>query len=215
MAAGQQAASVAAEQAGQVTRQAAEQVKDVAGTAVEQARQVGQEASAQVGSLVEQTKAQAHQQAERQTQQLAAALGNLGEQGRALLAGNHEEAGSLPQYGHTAVAKLDEVTRRLQHRGFDGVVADVQNFARRRPGTFLPGAAALGFGLGRLLRGGIRGQTPGATQPDTPGGQNPPIPLPGEPPLPAAAPAAGAETMTPPPPAPPAQAAVGPEWAGR
>jgi hypothetical protein len=33
-------------------------------------------------------------------------------------------------------------------------MADVQRFARRRPGVFLLGALGVGFGVGRLLRSG-------------------------------------------------------------
>jgi hypothetical protein len=41
----------------------------------------------------------------------------------------------------------------VSERGFDGLVDDVQSFARRRPGVFLAAAAATGFVAGRLFRG--------------------------------------------------------------
>lgn len=154
MAAGQQLASAAAAQAGQVSQQAADQAKHIAGTAVEQTRQVGQEAATQARTVIGETKDKAHQQAEVQTQQVAQALERLGYQARALLAGRPEEAESLPQYADSAVSRLEELTRRVQDGGFDGVMADVQGFARRRPGLFLLGAAAVGFGMGRMLRAG-------------------------------------------------------------
>lgn len=154
MGAGQQLASAAAAQAGQVSQQAADQAKHMAGTAVEQTRQVGQEAATQARTVIGETKDKAHQQAEMQTQQVAQALERLGFQARALLAGRPEEAESLPQYADSAVSRLEELTRRVQDGGFDGVMADVQGFARRRPGLFLLGAAAVGFGMGRMLRAG-------------------------------------------------------------
>ncbi|GAC1503859.1 MAG: hypothetical protein NVS1B14_09480 [Vulcanimicrobiaceae bacterium] len=40
----------------------------------------------------------------------------------------------------------------LSSRGYDGVMQDVKGLARRRPGLFLLGAAAAGFGVARLAR---------------------------------------------------------------
>jgi hypothetical protein len=52
------------------------------------------------------------------------------------------------------MARLDQVVERLGNGGFDGMVNDVQRFARRRPALFLVGAAALGLAVGRLIRAG-------------------------------------------------------------
>lgn len=171
-------ASVAAEQGGQLSQQASAQAKEVAGTAAQQARQIGQEAAAQARSIVGETKGRAHDQAEAQTQQLASAMGRFGDQARSLLAGKPEEAGSLSGYAETAVSRLDQVTQRVQEGGFDGVLADVQRFARRRPGVFLLGAAAVGFGMGRLLRAGVAQQV--GSQPSEPPDQAPAIPAPSQ-----------------------------------
>jgi hypothetical protein len=153
-AAGQEVAGTAADKAGQVSQQAGQQAKAVAGTAVEQARQVGGEAAARAGDLLGQTKDQARRQAETQTQQAAESLGRLRDQGRALAAGRPEEAGALPEVAGQLVARLDQVVERMGSGGFDGMVNDVQRFARRRPALFLLGAAALGLAVGRLIRAG-------------------------------------------------------------
>ncbi|HEU4426887.1 MAG TPA: hypothetical protein VFR67_30510 [Pilimelia sp.] len=54
----------------------------------------------------------------------------------------------------TLVASLAERTSRLaeqlEAKGPDGVLSEVQEFARRRPGTFLIAAAAAGFVVGRV-----------------------------------------------------------------
>ncbi len=42
----------------------------------------------------------------------------------------------------------------IEERGLEGLAAYVVDFARRRPGVFLAGAAVLGFGVGRLIRSG-------------------------------------------------------------
>jgi hypothetical protein len=153
-AAGQEVAGTVAEQTGQVAQQAGVQAKAMVGTAAEQARQVGGEAAARAGDLLGETKAQARRQAESQTQQLAESLGRLRDQGRALAAGRPEQAGSLPDIAQQVVGRLDQVVERIDRGGVDGIVDDVQRFARRRPGVFLLGAAALGFAVGRMVRAG-------------------------------------------------------------
>jgi hypothetical protein len=153
-AAGQQIAGTAADKTGQVTQQAGQQAKAVAGSAVEQARQVSGQAAARAGDLLGQTKDQARRQAETQTRQAAQSLGRLRDQGQALAAGRPEAAGSLPDLAEQVVARLDQVVERIDSGGFDGIVNDVQRFARRRPALFLLGAAGLGLAVGRLIRAG-------------------------------------------------------------
>ncbi len=167
-AAGQEVAGTAADKAGQVSQQAGEQAKAVAGTAVEQARQVGGEAAARAGDLLGETKDQARRQAETQTQRLAESLGRLRDQGRALAAGRPEEAGSLPDVAGQLVSRLDQVVERMGSGGFDGMVDDLQRFARRRPGVFLVGAAALGLAVGRLVRAGAVQHATGQQEEDSP-----------------------------------------------
>lgn len=218
----QEVASTAAEQAGQVSAQAAAQAKDVAGTAADQTRQLGQEAAAQARSIVGQTTAKAHDQAEAQVQQLAGALGRVGDQARSLLAGKPEEAGSLSGYAENAVSKLDQLTRRVQEGGLDGVVGDVQRFARRRPGVFLLGAGTLGFAVGRLLRAGVNQQV--NAQPSEPSGQGAGLPAASSSSVIEPAPAEmeaemtpvfggeGSAVLPPPPPPPPSQRPVSRAW---
>ncbi|WP_326595205.1 hypothetical protein [Streptomyces sp. NBC_01803] len=60
--------------------------------------------------------------------------------------------------GHRAADYLDE-------RGIDGLIEDVQGFARQRPAAFLGGAALAGFAIGRLVKIGradSTGQDPSA-----------------------------------------------------
>ncbi len=45
-----------------------------------------------------------------------------------------------------------QVAGDIDDRGVGALLDDLQAFARRRPGAFLLGAAALGFGLGRLAK---------------------------------------------------------------
>jgi hypothetical protein len=131
---------------------AGHQASDLASSAVEQAREVGAEALAQTHSLVEEARQEVWRQGEAQTDRLVGALGQLRDQAEALLDGRPEDAPRLAQQGRAAVGRLDEMTRRLETRGLDGLVDDLGRLARRRPGAFLAAAGTLGFVAGRLVR---------------------------------------------------------------
>src|SRR4029079_19197388 len=77
----------------------------------------------------------------------------IGDQLNGLLSGQPPEDGPVRDYVEEAASKVNQVAQRVQQRGFDGVVQDVERFARRRPGVFLLGAAAAGAVVGRVLRG--------------------------------------------------------------
>jgi hypothetical protein len=149
---GQQVASVAVDQGQQVAKAAAEQARDLADTAREEAAQVSQELSEQARSLLEETKGQLQEQAQTQVGTLAETLRRFGTQGQALADGRPSEAGPLPEYLRTAAGRLEQLANDVDARGVEGLVEDVQAFARRRPGVFLLGATAVGFGVGRLIR---------------------------------------------------------------
>lgn len=152
--AGREVAGAAVDQAGQATQTAAEQTKQVVAAAADQARQVGQEATTQARNLIEEAKSQGHQQAQVQADRAAEALTRLRDQAQALLEGRPEEAGPLADYARQGLEQLDQLARRVQSGGVDGMATDLSRFARRRSGAFLLGAGAIGFGLGRLLRAG-------------------------------------------------------------
>jgi hypothetical protein len=97
----------------------------------------------------------------------------------------------------------------LEHREPGDLLDEVRRFARRRPGTFLVGAAVAGALVGRLTRGVVAQQqeksgdgqatappphtgpagTPPLPQPGGPAVPPPSAPQPGEPGYPATAPA--------------------------
>jgi hypothetical protein len=146
------AAQEAAGRAAEVSSVAAQQASEVASTAADQARQVGTEALAQTRNLLEEARQEVWRQGQAQTDRAVGGLAHLRDQARALLDGQPDEAGALVDQGRSVVAKLDEVTRRLESRGLGGVVDDLERFARRRPGVFLAAAGAMGFAAGRLVR---------------------------------------------------------------
>jgi len=119
---------------------------------VEQVSQVGREVYSQADTMIGDAKTQVRQKAEAQISQAADALDRLQRQTRALAQGRLDEAGSLVDYANEGADRLDDLAQRIRSSGFDGVVADVKRFARRRPVVFLAGSALAGLAIGRLLR---------------------------------------------------------------
>lgn len=144
---------VAAEQGQQVKDEASQQARAVAGTARDQASQVADEARIQARGLATDAKQQLHRQARQQTDQLSGTVGQLGERVEALASGRPEEAGPLADYAGSIAEQVQQMAGRIDQLGFDGMVDEVQRFARRRPGAFLAAAAVAGFAVSRLGRG--------------------------------------------------------------
>jgi hypothetical protein len=66
---------------------------------------------------------------------------------------------------------VERLGTRLDDGGIDAVMGDVRRWARRSPGSFLLGAAALGFVAGRVARhlssNGTQSAASNGTQPTT------------------------------------------------
>ena len=164
----------AAERASQVAGVARDEARDVASDVRGEAKAVGSEAATQVHKVVDSTRSALRTQVRQNTERASGALGDLGSQFRALAEGDREGAGSLGRYADEAGARLRSMADRLNSKGFDGVVDDVQAFARRRPGAFLAVAAASGFVAGRLFRGAQAASSSATSSPGAPeigGGQ--------------------------------------------
>jgi ElaB/YqjD/DUF883 family membrane-anchored ribosome-binding protein len=142
-----------ADRAGGVATTAREEARGVAGDVRQEASNVASEAAAQAHNLVDETRSAVRSQAREGTDRAAGALDQLGMRLRALADGDAESAGELRRYAEQASDRLQAAADRLGSRGFDGLVDDVQSFARRRPGVFLAVAAGAGFAAGRLFRG--------------------------------------------------------------
>jgi ElaB/YqjD/DUF883 family membrane-anchored ribosome-binding protein len=164
----------AAERAGEVAGVARDEARDVAGEVRDEAKALASEAATQVHNVVDSTRSALRTQAHQNTERASGALGDLGSQFRALAQGDREGAGALGRYADEAGARLRSLADQLNRKGFDGVVDDVQTFARRRPGAFLAIAAASGFVAGRLFRGAqasSSSETPAPAAPEAGNGQ--------------------------------------------
>lgn len=147
-------ADTARTKASDVTSVATDQASQVATSVGRSARQVSTVAASQAQDLIDEAKGAVRRQGENQTQQLAHALGRLRDEADALVNGRPEEAGSLRHHASTVVERLDSLTRRLERGGLEGVISDLEQFARKRPAAFLAGAGLLGVVAGRLVRAG-------------------------------------------------------------
>jgi hypothetical protein len=148
---------VAKEQASQVASTVGQGAKDVAGEVKNQAGSVLESAADEARDLVRDARTELRGQASQQTERAGHALRTLAGQIEALRDGRTEEAGAAADYARQISEKVQAVAGRLESGGLDGMVDDVRRFARRRPGTFLLGAAVAGFAVGRLVRSSAGG----------------------------------------------------------
>jgi hypothetical protein len=190
-----------AQEAGQVARretqatveQARTAASGLAGTAREQAGVVASEAQTQAGQVMDQMRERLSHEAHSQTERAAQNLRRWAEDLTSMAESGKPEAPT-----QQAMARVAEGGRRaadyLDERGVNGLVDEVQEFARRRPGAFLLGAAVTGFVVGRLAKATTSGkpeqspQTPQPSQHQQPAQPSSPyasgpestIPVPGE-----------------------------------
>ncbi|MFF7253667.1 hypothetical protein [Streptomyces microflavus] len=146
------AAQTAQDKASEGTELVADKASDVAGTAKEQAADVAAEATARAQDVVGELRSQLEEQARSQTQRLAENVRRLADDLHDMSRNSDSDssaAGAVRQIadrGHQAASRLED-------RGPGGLLRDLQDFARRRPGAFLAGAALAGFATARLTKG--------------------------------------------------------------
>ncbi|GGZ32792.1 hypothetical protein [Streptomyces poonensis] len=129
-----------------------EKGQEVAGTAREGAQEVLQETAGRGRDLYERFKEQAEGEAGTQARRLATNIRYLAEDLQHMSESCKPESPAAPlvrrmaERGHTLADRLDR-----QRPG--ELLDEVRDFARRRPGMFLAGAALAGFAVSRLGRG--------------------------------------------------------------
>jgi hypothetical protein len=142
----------AKDQAGQLGQTAKDSGQQVAGTAKDQARNVAHEGRRQVKDLTRQAGNQVNEQARAQKDKATSGLRGLSNELRSM-ADKSEQSGPVTDYAHQAADKLGDVAQWLESREPGHLVEEVRDLARRKPGTFLIGAAVAGVVAGRLTRG--------------------------------------------------------------
>jgi hypothetical protein len=140
-----------AQNLGQTAQQAGTQV---ASTAADQAKEVVQETQRQAKDLLDQGRTQLREQAVAQQQKAAQGLTSLAQEMRGLADGSSQGApGPARDLLQQASGLVDDFASKLQNRQPAELLDEVRSFARRKPGTFLLGAAILGVAAGRLTSG--------------------------------------------------------------
>lgn len=146
------ATDVARDQAADVAQHARHAGGQVTQTATDQAEQVAAETSRQVRDLLGEAQGQARDQAAAQqqkaAQQLRSAADELGQ-----MAERGGQNGVATEFARQAAGRLASAAAWLEKREPADLLDEARNFARRRPGAFLIGAAVAGLAAGRLTRG--------------------------------------------------------------
>ncbi|KAA0940410.1 MULTISPECIES: hypothetical protein [Streptomyces] len=147
----QQAGETAKAEATATAERAKQAAGETAGTAADQARAVVGEARQQAGTVVRDLRERALNEVEGQTGRAADALRQWADD-LAGLADNAQNDSPARGLAAHAADRGHRAADYLQKQGAQGVVTDLQGFARRRPGAFLGGALLAGLAVGHLAK---------------------------------------------------------------
>ncbi|GHH33574.1 hypothetical protein [Lentzea cavernae] len=142
---GTDVAQHAKEAAGQVGSTVKDQAAAVTHETANQARQVVQDVRHRVAG-------EAEEQATRVSKQLGRIADELGQMAGSA-APDSMSAGAIQSVADTS----RQAARFLDERGAQGLLDSARDYARRKPGTFLLGAAVAGFLVGRIAKGASGG----------------------------------------------------------
>ena len=135
--------------------QAREATGAVAGTAKDQAASVAGDARSQARAVTDRVKSTVGDQMQSQTRRLSSNLHRWADD-LAAMADHAQSESDTTSPAHTRVRSLADRGHRaadyIDGRGPQGMVDDVQDWARHNPVAFLAGAAAAGFVMGRIAR---------------------------------------------------------------
>ena len=147
----QKAASTASDEAGRVTDVAKEQAQEVATEVKTQARDL-------VGELKTQVRDQSVSQRDRLAETLRQFGDDLDEMNRSTTS-----SGLASDLAGQAASRAREFSTYLNDHEPGDLIEEIRAFARRRPGTFLVGAAIAGVIAGRLTRGAVASSSAGTS----------------------------------------------------
>ncbi len=179
MAHAQDVSEGAQQRAGEVAGHASDAAKDVAGTAVDQAQHVKAETARQVRDLTGEATSQLSSRAKEQTERLTSTLQGMADELKSM-AGYGKPGSTTTELVHQASERMRGVAGYLEGKEPNELLDEVRAFARRRPGAFLAGAAALGLVAGRIGRGAkdaTASHSNGSTTTRLPAGTNGALPV--------------------------------------
>lgn len=155
----------AREEAGHLKDTSGEAVRQVADTAKEKVSDVTSDVRLQARQLAGQTREQLVDQADRQKDKAAESLRSVGDELRGMA--EQGESGWGSQLAGHGANLSHQAADFLQDHQPGELLDEVRAFARRKPGTFLIGAAMVGLVAGRMTRAlaaGDTGTTTGSTR---------------------------------------------------
>lgn len=141
----------AKEQAGEVTRQAADSAQAVAETTKAEVANVAAEVKTNARDLLHQAKSDLTDQAGTQQQKVAEGLRSVSTELHSMAAAS-DQPGVATDLVRQAAERSSAVASWLEARDPGSLLTEVKSFARQRPGTFLMLAAGAGILAGRLSR---------------------------------------------------------------
>ncbi|MGZ3145356.1 hypothetical protein ACVDFE_25830 [Lentzea chajnantorensis] len=156
--------TAARDEGSQVAQHAKEAAGEVGSTVRDQAAHVAQEAKQQTRHVVNDVRERVAAEAEQQAQRVSKQLGRIADELSEMAGGASSDsmsAGAIQSAADTS----RQAARFLDERGAQGLLDSARDYARRKPGTFLLGAAVAGFLIGRVAKsatgGGQSGQRSG------------------------------------------------------
>ena len=141
----------AKQEASELKDTAVSEAGHVADTAKGEAKAVAQEVKYQAKDLYAQTQRELKDQAQVQQHRVAVGLRSVSDELRSMTA-NAENPGLAADLLNQVSTRLSGAPSWLGDRDPSAVLSEVKSFARRKPGTFIIGAAILGIVAGRLTR---------------------------------------------------------------
>uniref|UniRef100_UPI0031D6BD66 hypothetical protein n=1 Tax=Saccharothrix mutabilis TaxID=33921 RepID=UPI0031D6BD66 len=169
----------------EVARHAQQAAGDLVTTGREQAKMVVGETADQVKSAVQDMRTRVADQAENQARRVAQQLTRIADELGGMAENQSSDSMTAP-----LIRQVADTSRQaadfLDNRGAHGLLDSVQDYARRKPGTFLLGAAVAGFLVGRVAKtasggsdgAGRQSSTPEVTAPAPRSGDQPMRPTP-------------------------------------
>lgn len=148
----------AKDEAANVGQTAKEATGQVASTATEQAKDVAGETKRQAKDLIDQAGSQVTEQAGAQKDKAVGGLRSLADELRSMAEANGAQGGMTGDLARQAADKAHEFAGWLDQRDPGNLLEEIRHLARRKPGTFLIGAALAGVAAGRLTRGAVAGK---------------------------------------------------------
>ena len=167
---GNRGAGVSAE-AKSVASDAADSGRHVAQTAASGVKDVASEASTQLRQLFDQLRTELDDQASSQGQRAAGGLRSLADELRQM-ASSSQQQGLAGDAAQQAADRAGSFADWLENRQPGDMLEELRSLARRKPGAFLLGAAAIGLIGGRMTRG-LTGVSNGSSSGQASGGTRP------------------------------------------